>query len=196
MRRLFANTPAAVPSISFKNCSRMHGGYILLFVACVYFGVAHLVTVEAIARPYIHDVIHLEYEGSDIMVNLILGFSILLCWLSKPNWDLLFKRLALSATLKGISQSITIVPQPLGVDECVGVPFWRLKNCADMMFSGHTAFTYLVLYKTRYRYFFAFAMAFELVMAKWHYMSDCFIAFIVGYAIEKYLPVEKLSCIY
>lgn len=169
----------------------MHGAYILGCVVCVYFVVAHFVTLEAIERPYIHDIIYLEHEGAHAMIGALMGLSVVLCGLSKPKYDLLFKRLALLYTLKGITQALTIVPQPLGVEECVGVPFWQLKNCADMMFSGHTCFTYLVLYKTRYRRFFTFAMAFELVMGKWHYMSDCFVAVIAGYAIEQYLPDER-----
>jgi hypothetical protein len=169
----------------------MHGAYILGFVVCVYFIVAHFVTLEAIERPYIHDIIYLEHEGAHAMIGILLVFSIFLSLLSKPKYSLLCKRLASLAVLKGISQALTIVPQPLGVEECVGVPFWQLKNCADMMFSGHTCFTYLVLYKTRYRRFFTFAMAFELVMGKWHYMSDCFVAVIAGYAIEQYLPDES-----
>ena len=157
----------------------------------MYFVVARFVTLEAIERPYVHDIIYLEHEGAHAMIGALMGLSVVLCGLSKPKYDLLFKRLALLWTLKGISQALTIVPQPLGVEECVGMPFWQLKNCADMMFSGHTCFTYLVLYKTRYRRFFTFAMAFELVMSKWHYMSDCFVAVIAGYAIEQYLPDES-----
>ena len=34
-------------------------------------------------------------------------------------------------------------------------------------------------------------MAWQLVFANWHYMSDCFMAVIVGYAIEKYFPDES-----
>ena len=90
--------------------------------------------------------------------------------------------------LKGGAQALTIVPQPNGVEECVDISFWQFKSCADMMFSGHTGFIYLILYKTRFRNFFTFAMAFELVMGNWHYMSDCFMACIAGYASEKYLP--------
>lgn len=169
----------------------MHGAYILTLVVCVYFPVAHFVSLEAIQRPYIHDIIYLEHEHAHIMLGVLMGFCICLCLLSKPKYDLLFKRLALAYFLKGVAQLITIVPQPIGVEECVDVPFWQLKNCADMMFSGHTCFIYLILYRTKYRKFFTFAMAFELVMAKWHYMSDCFMAVIVGFAIEKYLPDES-----
>jgi hypothetical protein len=110
---------------------------------------------------------------------------------TKPNYDILFKRLTLMYTLKAISQIITIQPQPTGVEECIDVPIWRLKGCADMMFSGHTCFVYLILYKVKYRWFFVFAMAFELVLADWHFMNDCFIAIIVGYAVEQKIRDES-----
>ena len=76
------------------------------------------------------------------------------------------------------------------MEQCKDDTFWSLRACADMMFSGHTAFIYLVLYKCKYRYFATFVMAFELVMADWHYAADCFIAVIVGYAIEKKIYIE------
>jgi hypothetical protein len=169
----------------------MHGVYILAVVSVPYLFLSYTVALEAVARPYIHDFIHLEHPSAHSMIAVLITLDFLLCVLSKPNYDLLCKRISLLALLKGISQAITIVPQPGGVDECVNMSFWDFKNCADMMFSGHTCFTFLVLYKTRFRNFFTFAMAFELVMGKWHYMSDCFMACIAGYAIEKYLPDES-----
>ena len=117
--------------------------------------------------------------------------SVLMAAVTKPNYDLLFKRLALMYTLKAISQFITVQPQPGGTDDCVGEPIWKLKGCADMMFSGHTAFIYLITYRIEHRWFLVFAMAFELVLADWHYMTDCFIAVIVGYAIEHKLRDES-----
>ena len=77
------------------------------------------------------------------------------------------------------------------MSECIGEPIWKMKACADMMFSGHTCFVYLILHKIHYRWFFVFAMAFELVLADWHFMADCFIAVIVGYAIEQRIRDES-----
>ena len=168
----------------------MHGVFILGLVTPVYFVISYFITLEAVRNPYIHDIVQLSHDSANTAIGVLLMFYIVLALLSKPNYDLLFKRLALMAVLKTVSQSITVIPQPLGMDECVDVSFWELKNCADMMFSGHTAFTYLVLYRTRFRYFFTFAMAVQLVMGNWHYMSDCFMSVIVAYAIEKYLPDE------
>lgn len=168
----------------------MHGVFILGLVTPTYFLISYFITLEAVRHPYVHDIVELRHESANTAVGVLFIFYVVLALLSKPNYDVLFKRLALMAVLKTISQSITIVPQPLGVDECIDVSFWELKNCADMMFSGHTAFTYLSLYRIRFRYFFTFAMAVQLVMGDWHYMSDCFMAVIVAYAIEKYLPDE------
>lgn len=168
----------------------MHGVFILGLVTPTYFLISYFITLEAVRHPYIHDIVELRHDSAHTAIGVLLIFYVVLALLSKPNYDVLFKRLALMAVLKTISQSITIVPQPLGMDECIDVSFWELKNCADMMFSGHTAFTYLSLYRTRFRYFFTFAMAMQLVMGDWHYMSDCFMAVIVAYAIEKYLPDE------
>lgn len=169
----------------------MHGIYYLAIILPFYYVIAYFITLEAIARPYTHDIIYLQHDGAHIMIIFLVILDICLCLLSKPKYDLLLKRLSLMCVLKCISQTLTVVPQPLGPDECKEMHIWQLKSCADMMFSGHTCFTYLVLYKTRFRYFFTFAMAFELVLGDWHYMSDCFIAAIVGYAIEKYLPDES-----
>jgi len=170
----------------------MHGVFILGLVTPTYFLISYFITLEAVRHPYVHDIVALRHDSANTAIGVLLIFYVVLALLSKPNYDILFKRLALMAVLKTISQSITIVPQPLGVDECIDVSFWELKNCADMMFSGHTAFTYLILngMDIRWRYFFTFAMAVQLVMGDWHYMSDCFMAVIVAYAIEKYVPDE------
>ncbi len=178
-------------SINLTKVSEMHGLAWLALVLGPYSLISYTVTLEAVARPYIHDFINLQHDAADAMIAMLVVLACVLCFLSKPNYDLVCRRLALMFVLKGVSESITIVPQPGGVQECVGITFWQLKNCADMMFSGHTAFTYLILYRTRFRRFFTFAMAFELVMGNWHYMSDCFMAFIVSYAVEKYFPDES-----
>ena len=152
---------------------------------------AYLTNELAVKNPLPHDVVYLYSALAPDMIACLMVLFFIFMLVSKPNYNVLAKRIALCYTLKGISQFLTIVPQPSGVANCVDVSFWEFKNCADMMFSGHTCISYLVLYKTKWRNFLAFAMAFELVLADWHYMSDCFIAFIVGYAIEKYFPDES-----
>ena len=168
----------------------MHGIVIFCATMPLYFALTYLTTQLAIATPYYHDTVPLYSEYAQYAIPAILGAAIGASLLTKPNYDVLFKRLALMYALKGIAQLITINPQPNGVEQCEHGTFWSLRACADMMFSGHTAFTYLVLYKCKYRNSVTFIMAFELVMADWHYAVDCFIAVIVGYAIEKKIYIE------
>lgn len=168
-----------------------HGIVYLCITIPIYFFLAHLSTKLAIANPTYHDIIPLYSEYAIYAVQFLLILSVLLATITKPNYDTLFKRLSLMYVLKGIAQLVTINPQPNGVDICINSSFWEFRNCADMMFSGHTAFTYLILYKCKYRYFLTFAMAFQLVMANWHYIADCFIAFIVAYAVEKKIVSER-----
>jgi len=169
----------------------MHGIVYVCIAMPIYLLLAHLTTQLAIANPVYHDIIPLYSEYAIYAIPVILFFSIGACAVTKPNYDILFKRLALMYMLKGITQLVTINPQPDGVEECIDSSFWEMKNCADMMFSGHTAFVYLILYKCKYRYFLTFTMAFQLVMANWHYMADCLVAVIVGYAIEKKIVIES-----
>lgn len=169
----------------------MHG--IVYLCACMPLLVlsSHVTNIIAISDPTHHDIVPLYSEYAQFIIPCILAVSILASVITKPNTDVLCKRLALVYLLKAISQFLTISPQPNGVEHCENKPFWYFSFCADMMFSGHTAFTYLILYKCKYRYFITLFMAFELVMANWHYMVDCFIAVIVSYAVEKKIPIES-----
>ena len=167
------------------SCAQMHGAHYLLVTGPVYILLSYAATQNAIQNPTHHDLIYLHHEYAVYAIPTLLIMSVLFSALSKPNYDVLFKRIALMGVLKSVSQLLTIQPQPGDMSECMDQPLWKLKACADMMFSGHTAFTYLVLYRVRYRWFFVFATAFELVLADWHFMADCFIAVIVAYAIEK-----------
>lgn len=169
----------------------MHGIVYLSMVFPVYTLLANLSTQLALANPTYHDVIPLYSEYAVYAIPVILFFSIGVAAITKPNYDILFKRLALMFLIKAVAQLLTISPQPDGVDECRDANYWQFKFCADMMFSGHTAFVSLILYKCKYRYFLAFTMAFQLVMANWHYMVDCFVAIIVAYAVEKKIIIES-----
>ena len=169
----------------------MHGAYYLMLVGPMYVVMNYITNLSAISNPTHHDMIYLYHEYAVYAIPALMIISVLMAAVTKPNYDLLLKRLALMYTLKAISQFITVQPQPGGTDDCVGEPIWKLKGCADMMFSGHTCFVYLITYKIEHRWFLVFAMAFELVLADWHYMTDCFIAVIVGYAIEHKLRDES-----
>lgn len=169
----------------------MHGIFYLCIVLPVYFAVAYMATQMALANPFVHDSIEIRSDLAVHGIGVATALTIATCILSKPNYDILFKRLALMAVIKGTLQYVTVVPQPMGVEECRDVPIWRLKACADMIMSGHTAFTFLSLYRFRHRPFLTFFMAFELVVARWHYISDTIVGVITGYAIEKYIRDES-----
>lgn len=169
----------------------MHGLYYILLVFPIYSAFAYLTNEMALQNPIQHDVVYLYSDFADEMILVLVAVYFFFMLVSKPNYDLLCKRVALCYLLKGITQFITITPQPGGVESCRDVTFWEFRNCADMMFSGHTAISYLVLYKTKWRSFLTFAIAWQLVFADWHYMSDCFVGVIAAYAIEKYLPDES-----
>ena len=162
----------------------MHGAYYLMVTAPAYMVLAYVATQRAIINPTHHDLLYLYHDLAVYAIPVLLILTMVMAAVTKPNYDLLFKRIALMGILKATSQLITIQPQPGGTEECFGEPIWKLKSCADMMFSGHTAFIYLISYKIQHRWILVFAMAFELVLADWHFMADCFIAVIVGYAIE------------
>jgi len=169
----------------------MHGVFYLIVVTPIYFILSYVATQRAIINPEHHDLFYLYHEYAVYAIPTLLILSMIVSALTKPNYDILFKRVAMMGVLKATSQLLTIQPQPGGVQECIDEPLWKLRACADMMFSGHTGFVYLILYKVPYRWIIVFAMAFELVLADWHFMADCFIAVIVGYAIEQKFKIES-----
>ena len=126
----------------------------------------HLTNIEALQNPHVHDFVFLYSSYAWFFVHAILISSLVACVYSKPDVRLLVQRLILGYSLKAITQRVTVMPQPTivgGAEVCRGVPWWYMKGCADMMFSGHTMCTMLILYKYKYRGFAVFAMAFELV---------------------------------
>lgn len=172
-------------SISFYVTAEMHGAWLLFVASILYVCMSYVATQEAIAYPKVHDLFYVHSEHGDIGVIAATILAFVFCVLTKPDYDLLCRRLAAMALLKATVQLVTIVPAPEGVDYCVDQPIWTFRACADMMFSGHTAFTYLVLYRFRFRACMVFFMAFELIMGNWHYTSDCIMAVVAAYAIEK-----------
>ena len=171
--------------------SSMHGAVYLAAVAPIYLVMTYASTQSALSNPTHHDIIYLYHDLAVYAIPFLLILSMLLAAVTKPNYDILMRRLAIMYVLKATSQLMTVQPQPGNMDECVDEPIWKLRACADMMFSGHTCFVYLISYKIEHRWFLVFAMAFELVLADWHFMADCFIAVIVGYAIEQKLKDES-----
>lgn len=65
-----------------------------------------------------------------------------------------------------------------------------MGNCADMMFSGHTAITYLTCPR-KYRFIIVPTMMSLLVLTKLHYTGDVLMALITARLIEYELPLQK-----
>jgi hypothetical protein len=158
----------------------------------IYAYLNYVTNLHAMHKPFVHDFVFLYSPYAWIFVHAILISAIIGCVYSQPDAKLLARRLMVGYSLKAITQRVTVVPQPEmagGAEACRGVPWWYFKGCADMMFSGHTMITMLLLYKYKYRGFAVFTMAFELVFAKWHYMSDCIMAVLAATAIESWVTV-------
>ena len=65
-----------------------------------------------------------------------------------------------------------------------------MGNCADMMFSGHTAITYLTCPR-KYRFIIVPVMMCLLGLTKLHYTGDVIMAVITSRLIEYELPLKK-----
>ena len=168
----------------------MHGVWILFVISILYVCLSYVATQEALVHPEVHDFVYVHSEHGDLGVMVATILIFVFGALTRPNYDLLCRRLALMAALKAVVQLVTIVPAPGGVEYCRGQPIWTFRACADMMFSGHTAFTYLVLYRFKFRWCMVVFMAFELIMGDWHYTSDCIMAVVTAYAIEKRIVLK------
>jgi len=169
----------------------MHGIWILFVTSIVYVCLSYVTTQEVLLHPRVHDFVYVHSEHGDLGVMLASICTIIFGALTRPNYDLLCRRLALMSVLKAVVQMATIVPAPGGVEHCRGQSIWSFRACADMMFSGHTACTYLILYRFKFRWFVVVFMAFELIMGDWHYTSDCIMAVVTAYAIEKRIVYKE-----
>lgn len=169
----------------------MHGAVWLCLCIPAYVWLNDWTNHLAMQFPHIHDIVYLYSPFAWVLVQCVGTFAVGACVYSRPDWSVLCKRLAIGYALKGVTQWVTVIPQtPMlgGAERCRGVPWWHLRGCADMMFSGHTMFTMLTLYKYRWRGVVVFAMAFELVFSKMHYISDCIMAVVVCCAVESWIP--------
>lgn len=169
----------------------MHGATWLVLCVPFYVYMNDWTNYLALQTPHTHDVVYLYSPYAWVFVHLILVVTMVASVWSRPNTSVLCTRVAIGWTLKAVTQWATVVPQPMihgGAEACRGARWWELRGCADMMFSGHTMLTMLLLYKYEWRWLAVFAMAFELVFAKWHYISDCIMAVVVASAVESWVP--------
>ena len=73
----------------------MHGVVILCATIPLYITLAYITTQLALAQPYYHDLVPLYSEYAVYAIPVVLISSIVAATVTKPNYDLLCKRLAL-----------------------------------------------------------------------------------------------------
>ena len=106
------------------------------------------------------------------------------------------QRAAAMYTLKAILQFVTIVPAVSGTEECedrgiIGI-ITNFGNCADMMFSGHTAITYIMAPK-KIRWVLVIPIGILLILGEMHYTSDIIVAVIVASWLEFVMTNEDIN---
>ena len=81
----------------------MHGAYHLMLVTPIYFIMTYITTQRAIINPTHHDVLYLYHDLAVYAIPALLILSMLMAVVTKPNYDLLFRRIALMGLLKATS---------------------------------------------------------------------------------------------
>lgn len=123
-----------------------------------------------------------KFDWAVYVANAIPIITIIIRIINKQMSYIVIHRTAIMYILKAIIQFVTVVPAANGTSECidrgiVGMIF--VGNCADMMFSGHTAVTYIMAPPTQ-KWLFVLPVAVTLVLGQMHYTSDVLIAIIVA----------------
>jgi hypothetical protein len=111
--------------------------------------------------------------------------------------EIYIKRFAFMYFLKGITQLVTIEPSPDGYKQCETYTIAHMiqvGNCADMMFSGHTAITYMTC-PQHYRWVIIPAIGLSLVLSKQHYCADIIMAVITARWIEYEFPLKEKTAV-
>jgi len=135
-----------------------------------------------------------KFNWAVYVANAIPIITITLRVINRKMSALYLHRAAVVYTLKAIVQFVTVVPAPNGTSDCIDRTFFGMifiGNCADMMFSGHTAITYIMAPEER-KWLFVVPVAVTLVLGEMHYTSDVLIAVIVSSWITFIIkPQEK-----
>jgi hypothetical protein len=112
----------------------------------------------------------------------------------EPHITVLMRRFGCMYLLKGLIQTVTLIPIPTGTDMCVNRTFLGMiieaGNCSDMMFSGHTALAYIMVPK-KLRWVIVPFVGVMLLFAKMHYMSDIIVAVLVAQWLEFQFPMPS-----
>ena len=136
-----------------------------------------------------------KFEWAVYVANAGPVITILLRGYHRQMTSTYLRRAAIVYILKAIVQFVTIVPAVNGTLECIdrgiiGMIF--LGNCADMMFSGHTAITYITA-PDKHKWLFIIPVGVTLILGEMHYTSDVLIACIVASWITFMIPSPKDS---
>ena len=165
----------------------------------IYYAIAYFIMFDVLRRPYPHDLIDVSAELPIIRAIANSGPALAVLYRLKVDFfterlDIYAKRAALLYLLKGFIQSITVIPQPNGVSPCQNRSFAQVvlfgSNCADMMFSGHTGLTMIMLPQTK-RIPVVIIIGTCLKLTRMHYTSDILVAVLIVWQIERWLPEKK-----
>jgi hypothetical protein len=142
----------AAPSCQPWDKETRNQALLFIFVGFFYFTSLYVGMVEVLRDPSVHDYFPMviSKKVSDSL-ELLTTVILVLCLIYRglhlgENASIHFKRYSPVYLMKGFIQTITIIPASDGVPQCRtrSLATMMLKgNCADMMFSGHTAATYL-----------------------------------------------------
>lgn len=164
-------------------------GY-LAWTFVFYFGTAYVAMTSVLTYPYIHNVVrpHLTHVGAvQLVANAIPPLSLVYGMCTTPSRTTLVRRICIMYMWKAVLQTVTISPTPNGVDTCRNFTLLdmmaHMDNCADMMFSGHTALTMLTL-PPHIRMVVVAVLGTCLVLGRMHYISDVLVAVIVSQWLE------------
>jgi len=163
----------------------------ILLAILFYFALSYPTMKKAIEINHQRDFFKFKkFDWAVYVANAIPVLTILLRVINGKMSGIFVRRAAIVYILKAIVQIVTIVPAVNGTLECIdrgiiGMIF--LGNCADMMFSGHTAITYIMA-PEKQKWLFIIPVSITLVLGEMHYTSDVFIACIVASWITFMIP--------
>lgn len=155
--------------------------------------------LEVVREPHVHDYFPMPIsESTSDFLKMIATGIIVLSFIYRglhlgDNATIYIKRWSFMYFLKGVIQLVTIIPAADGVAQCSDRGLMKLiqvGNCADMMFSGHTAITFLTCPR-KYRFIIVPVMMILLVLTKLHYTGDVIMAVIAAKWIEYEIPLKK-----
>ena len=160
---------------------------IVFYFSLSYFGMKRVLEIECQQDFYKFQ----KQEWAVNVANAIPVITIILRIVKGKMTPIYLERVSLMYLLKGIIQFVTIVPTPSGSTQCVDRDFigiiLNMGNCADMMFSGHTAMTYIMA-PHHIKWLFVLPVAITLVLGEIHYVSDVIVATIVASWISFVIP--------